>query len=109
MKYKNETNQTKNLHEADAYKTNNVTHITLKNSKDNKIINQKLNELMSEIEIIIMNDKEYEYNYDVILTNISIKKNGEKDIDSEKKNEKKDMFKDLKVKKEENKTKKKNL
>ena len=56
---------------------------------------------MSEIEII-MNDKEYEYNYDIVLTNISqpfSKENKEKNKDSEKKNEKKDMFKDLKGKK----------
>ena len=43
----------------------------LKNSKDNKITNNELKKQMSEIEIIIINDKECEYNYDNILAGIS--------------------------------------
>ena len=53
-----------------------------KNYRHNKIANNELKKLMSEIEII-RNDKECEYNYDKILISISqhfSKENKEKNI-----------------------------
>ena len=100
-----------NFQSEDKYNENNHSKYTKTKSEDNKITDLELTNLNSELEIII-NDKEIDYNYNVILSDLprnSSKDNKQKENNSEKGKVENDNIKDLKDKIEENNTKKKDF